>query len=154
MSASSKPPRATHNAKPPTVDRVARVLLDAEFHGDREAARRHGVHYNTVKNWRVEWGDAPGVVAEMKALRAELRAGWLTRAKDVRLKLLDRIEELAATSKNLTAVTNALRRTHEVVLSDEIVHDDDQPHVPDQPARARPPEGEGGAEGGGEEAED
>lgn len=155
MSASSKPPRGTHNAKPPTVDRVARVLLDAEALGDKAAARRHGVHFKTVSNWRRDWGDAPSVVAEMGRLRAEVRAGWIDEARDARRRLIDRVTELAAKSKSLRAVTDALRRTNEMVMAHEIVHDgDDQPHGPDQPARARPPEGEGGAEGGGEEAED
>lgn len=47
MSASSKPPRG-HNAKPPTTERVARALLDAQVFGDKAAARKHGVHANTI----------------------------------------------------------------------------------------------------------
>lgn len=164
MSASSKPPRGTHNAKPPTTERVARALLDAEVFGDKSAARRHGVHANTIKNWRRDFSRSAEVTAEVKRLRAAVSADWIERARDLRAKLIDRIGTLAETNPSMRATTEALRRVHEVIVSHEILADDpeaaadvlsEQPDRDEAPGEAEGARGDGGDEeppdlGGGE----
>jgi transposase len=157
VSASSKPPRS-FSTKPPTPEQVARVLLDAQTFGDKAAAKRHGIHYKTVSNWRARYFGDPEVEQATRKLRAEITKGWIDEARDTRRFLVHRTKELAGKSKRLDRVTNALRRIHEVVLSHEILNDpddaDDQHHGPDQPADPREGEASHDAEGGGETTED
>ena len=68
--------------------------------------------------------------------------GWVAEGRTARRRLLDRVMELAEKNPNLTAVTNALRRVHEVVLSHEIVTDD-QRDDPDQPPDPGAPQSPG-----------
>ncbi len=163
MSASSKPPRRTWNAKAPTTEQVARALLDAQVLGDKSAARKHGVHANTIKNWRREWGGSKAVVAEMDRLRSEVRQAWIDEARDARRMLVDRIVALASRSKSLRAVTEAGRRVHEIVMSHEVVNEDPssatdaigdaERHESDQPAHpgeAQGPLGAGDDDGQGD----
>lgn len=123
MSASSKPPRG-HNAKPPTTERVARALVDADLLGDRAAARAHGVHPNTIKNWRRDFARSADVAAEVKRLREAASADWIEKARSLRSKLIDRIGVLADTNPSIRATTEALRRVHEVIVSHEILDED------------------------------
>lgn len=155
MSASAKPPRR-RGTSPPTTEQVAHALLDAEVFGDREAARRAHVHYNTISNWRRDWGSSKLVVAEMKRLRKPLSKGWIDEARNARRMLVARTVALAAKSKNLTAVTNATRRLNEIVLAHEIVHEDPgaaadaldaEHHDADQREAAGEAQGPGGADG-------
>lgn len=152
MSASSKPPRH-HSAKEPTTERVARALLDAEVFGDVVAGRKHGVHRNTILNWRRQWGETGAVIAEMNRLRAAVRDGWINEARDARRALIDRVTQLAAKSTNLSHVTNALRRVNEIVVADDILRDDAESDGADQPEAAGAREGSRGAEGPGEAPE-
>lgn len=126
MSASSKPPRqrVDHSKKQLTPERVARVLLDAEVFGDKAAARKHGVHANSVKNWRRDRLDEPAVAVELNRLRAAVSDDWIDEARDLRRNLIRRIYELAATNPSLRAVTEALRRTNEMVMAHEVLTDD------------------------------
>lgn len=96
--------------KQPHVDRIARALLDAEVFGDKRAAEKHGVHYNTIKNWR---GDepTPAIREAMERLRAEVASGWIDEGRLLRRKLIDRIASVAADTEDLDALINALRRT-------------------------------------------
>lgn len=155
MSASSKPPRRTWNAKAPTTEQVARALLDAQVFGDKAAACRHNVHANTIKNWRRDWGTSATVIAEMDRLRVSVRQGWIDEARDARRMLVARTVQLAMRSKSLRAVTEASRRMHEIVMSHEIVNDDPstaadalaERHEPDQSAHPGEAEGSIGSEG-------
>jgi hypothetical protein len=141
------PRKHTFSRKTPHVDRIARALLDAEVFGDKRAAEKHGVHYNTIKNWR---GDepTPAIREAMERLRAEVASGWIDEGRLLRRKLIDRIASVAADTEDLDALINALRRTHEVVMSHEIVHDPDaQPDLAHQLPDPGEAEGEGGEEG-------
>lgn len=128
-----------------TPERVARVLLDAELFGDRAAGRRHGVHYNTIGAWRRDRLEDATVVAEMNRLRVLLAAGWIDSARDLRARLIERVGTLAAKSKRLDRVTDALRTVHEVIAAHEILNDpgggDAEPEGADR--REDPGEGEG-----------
>lgn len=127
------------------------MLLDAELFGDKPSARRHGVHYNTVSAWRREFADDPDVTEEKNRLRALLSAGWIDSARDLRAKLVERVGTLAAKSKRLDRVTDALRTIHEIVASHEILNDaGDDAEPEDGHRREDPGEGEGpdGAQGG------
>ena len=138
------PRKHTFSRKQPHVDRIARALLDAEFLGDKRAAQKHGIHPNTIKNWRGE-EPMPATREAMERLREEVSRGWIDEGRALRRQLIDRIAVLASASDNLPAVTDALRRVHEVVLSHEIVTDPDaEPADPDQPEDQGEAEGEGG----------
>ena len=114
-------PRFSTNHPP---ELIARALLDADQFGDMVAAERYGVHRNTIANWRLAAPAAPLVSSEMKRLREEVRAGWIDRAKEVRLKAIERVGELLGEARNLTSAVNAARRIHEIILSDEILNED------------------------------
>lgn len=120
------------------------MLLDAELFGDRAAGRRHSVHYNTVGAWRRDWlGDA-AVAAEMARLRALLAEGWIDSARDLRARLIERVGTLAAKSKRLDRVVDALRTVHEVVAAHEILSDPGGDAEPQGGDRSEAPgEGEG-----------
>lgn len=125
-------------------EQIARALLDAEFHGDRRAAEMHGVHRNTLVNWRGEDGPSDAVRAEMDRLRVVVRLGWIDEARDARRELVMIVLERARVSKNLRSTTEALRRVSEVVMAHEILSDPGaEPHLPDQPEAAGEAEGEG-----------
>lgn len=126
MSASAKPPRRRpeHSKKPPTPDRVARGLLDAEVFGDRAAASKHGVHPNTIKLWRRDRSGDPAVAAELRRLRAAVSDTWIDEARAARRAIIARMVELAETNKNLRAVTEAGRRINEMVMAHEVLHED------------------------------
>lgn len=131
-----------------SIEQIARALLDAQLFGDKRAAELHGVHFNTIVNWR---GDGPSdaVRAAMDRLRAELRAGWIDEARDARRALVQLTLARARTSKNLRSTTEALRRVNEVVMAHEILSEpgtDAEPHLPDQPADPGEAQGEGGSE--------
>lgn len=155
MSASSKPPRRRpeHSKKQLTPERVARVLLDAEVFGDKAAARKHGVHANSVKNWRRDRLDEPAVAVELNRLRALVSAQWIDEARNARRAIISRMVELAARSKNLRSVTEAGRRINEMVMAHEVLTDDPGAAADaladdvDQRAPAGPAQGEGGAPG-------
>lgn len=126
-----------------STELIARVLIDAEFLGDKRAAEEHDIHHRTVENWRAAYRYDAEVIAEVNRLRRIISENWIDRAKQTRGELVNRVRELARTSRNLTAVTNGLRRVHEVVLSHEIVNDGAEPQLPDQPADPGEAEGEG-----------
>lgn len=153
-------PRFSTNHPP---ELIARALLDADQFGDKVAAERYGVHRNTIANWRLAAPAAPLVSSEMERLREEVRAGWIDRAKEVRLKAIERVGELLGEARNLTSAVNAARRIHEIILSDEILNedpgaaadalDDDQPHEPDRAeaqGQAQGAIGSGGDDGQGD----
>lgn len=158
MSASFKPPRPkrpqpTRTRAPPTPDRVARALCDAEVFGDKRAAAKAGIHHRTIEEWRKRYVDDAAVLAAKDRVRAELAAGWIDEARSARRSLIDRVVVLASTSKKLGEVTNALRRVNEVVMAHEIIEGGDvEPPEPepddaerddaDQPAPPREAEGE------------
>lgn len=140
--------------RPASPERVARALIDAESLGDKRAGIKHGVHAKTIYNWRVQADDA--VRAEMARLRKEIRDGWIEEARDVRRKALARVGELLGDARNLTSAVNALRRVHEVILSDEILNDDpgaaadaldDQRPDPDRAEASGEAQGSRGGEG-------
>jgi transposase len=149
VSASSKPPRG-FSTKPPTPEQVARVLLDAQTFGDKKAAKRHGIHYKTVSNWRARYFGDTEVEQATRKLREEISKGWIEEARDLRRLLIARTREVALKSNDLDALTNTLRRTHEVVMSHEIVNEPDpdaEHHGADQPEDQGEAEGSDGAEG-------
>jgi hypothetical protein len=157
MSASAKPPRKG-GPEPASVDQVARVLCDAEIFGDAYAARRHKLHPNTVRNWkRARSGERP-VVEEVARLKLRINEGWIETARAARLRLIERQLELAEKADaKLAAVTNALRRTNEVVLAHEVLNDgtdDAERHGADQPEDPGEDQGPDGAEGGRKTPED
>ena len=125
---------------------MARALIDADMLGDTGAARKHGVHFNTIANWRKRWGSTPAVRRVMNTLRERASRGWIEQGRDARLQLVAKVAEIAGRArsvKDLKAVTDALRRIHEVVLSHEILGGaetkaSDQRDEPDQP-RDEPP---------------
>ena len=146
MSGSSKPPAYT-----PSTERVARILIDAEVLGDQLAARKHRIHYRTVENYRRQYRDAPLVDAEMKALRAEIREGWIDEARDGLRELLQLTLAAARRPKaKLRDRTDAFRRVHEAIAVFDVLNDAERD---DDGGGGAPPEaavqGEG-PEGGGD----
>lgn len=103
--------------------RVARVLYDAEIHGDKVAAAKHGVHHRTVEDWRKRRGGEAAVVTAMAKLREAVGATWLTKARAAREKLIDRVVEVAEESTDLGAITKALTAVDEVIVGHEVLHD-------------------------------
>jgi len=155
MSASAKPPRKG-GPEPASVEQVAQVLCDAEVFGDAYAARRHKLHANTVRNWKRTRSAEPAIVEAVARLKARINEGWIETARAARLRLIERQLELAEKpDARLAAVTNALRRTNEVVMAHEVLSDPDaESHSADQSEGARTPEEASRAEGGEETSED
>lgn len=107
---------------PPTADRIARVLLDAEEHGDAEAARLHRMGERTVRLWRARYAARPDVAGLCREMRARITAGWIDAARDLRLVALRRLETLVQKKgARLRDVAGAMTAVHQLVLSAELV---------------------------------
>lgn len=104
------------------------MLVDADTLGDAYAAKRHKIGERTVQLWRSRYGREPKVAELCAALRERIATGWVDVARAARLRLVERQLELAEKKDaRLSSVTNALRRTNELVMSHEVLNDDAGP---------------------------
>lgn len=132
-------------AVPP--EKVARILVDAQTLGDAFAATRHKVGVRTIERYRAEQSTDPEVVKFVALYLAEINDGWILAGRAHRLQLIRRQAVLVERRNvKLTAVTNALRRTHEMIATHELLSDDDdQSHGDGGREDSREGEGAGAA---------
>ena len=101
------------------------MIVDAETLGDRYSAKRNKVSERTVRNYRAQYAADPRVAELCRLFRAKINEGWIESGRAARLRLIERQLEVAeGKGVTLKEVTDALRRTHEVVMSHEIVNGD------------------------------
>lgn len=109
----------------PDADRIAMILADAADMGDMAACAKYGISRRTLVNYRGRaTGDAQ-VAQKCAAVKSELVATWIERAKQTRLKLLERVEALAGTSDDLHAVTGAYKIVNDGIIAETVVSEDD-----------------------------
>ncbi len=122
-------------------DRAALVLADAMALGDKVAARKWGIHYNTVCNYRARLKTDPELVRLWKEKRssverdlAELRVVFMREA-------IDQLRAKVATA-NVRSIAGALKIVGELHQVSMMV-DDERPDSPDPEVQ----EAEGGGSG-------
>ena len=134
------------------------MIVDAETLGDRYSAKHNKVSERTVRNYRAQYSADPKVAELCRLLRVRINEGWIESGRAARLRLIERQLEVAE-GKNvaLKDLTNALRRTHEVVMSHEIVNGDPtdaERHLAGQSEDPREAEGTRRTGRGGEDPSD
>ena len=127
---------------PPSPERVARILVDAEELGDVRSAERHHISARSVENYRAKYSKLPRVVELCGQLRKQLvDADWYEEAREVRRKLLARVLAMSeGPEATLRDVQGALKIVHDCIVSRELLGESDE-----RADRQRPAPGHHGA---------
>lgn len=120
---------------PPSANKIARILVDADELGDEGAARKHGVSVRSVQRYRAKHAplsrdlspDLSGVAGTVAALKETIIVDWLEGAREARRELLGRVMTLARETDSLRDAAGALKIVHDAVLAEEMLRDGGQP---------------------------
>lgn len=128
--------------KPPTPDRVARILVDAEELGDKRAAQKHHCSTRSIEYYRATLASDPTIVGLCEQYKRALQADWLRLAKEVRRKVLRNLESTLPDS-NARTLAGIFKIVHEGILAEGVLNEPDAEHGPDPEPSVEPPvEGE------------
>lgn len=104
-------------------ERIAQILADASLHGDKEAAKRHGISPRTVYNYRKKYGNDSDVSTRFQEKKSAISQGWIEEVRRVRFLALHRMETLLQVSDDLREVTGATKILNDAVLAERVVSD-------------------------------
>jgi transcriptional regulator with XRE-family HTH domain len=95
----------------------ARVLLEAEEDTDAVVAARHGIGVRTLERWRAELETDPDLARAWRQLRARIEDRFIGDAAHAFKAVARRIVELAADEADIRALTAAIEKLGEVLVS-------------------------------------
>ena len=136
--------------KAPSADRVARILVDADLHGDAYAAEEHGISERTVMRYRQRFSEDRTVAGFVTEIRTRLTTGWeeqlLAAQKELTVLVLKGARSPEASLRDRT---DALRRLSELRMSKMLLGPDDDERGDDH--QRRDPAAPGAAGGRGQD---
>ena len=107
------------------LDRVALILVEAAFFGDKATISRWGISRRTVYNYRQLLTANDDLAHKFTIKKREFESKWadeipIAVKKGIRF-ILDSFDKLEPTAENLYAVTGAVKVLTEIGLTKEII---------------------------------
>lgn len=107
------------------LDRVAQILVEAVFYGDKRASERWSISTRTIERYRERLNEDVGLSEIVAIKKREFEKDWATEIpaairSGIRF-LLDATKDLQPTSENIYAVTGMVKVLTEIGLTKEII---------------------------------